>query len=298
MGRLSVRRLVTLVAALAWGTVLMGQTTHQVTRIVDGDTLVLSELGIVRLIGVDTPETVDPRRPVAEFGKSSSSYLSFLTLGKKVRVEYDQTRKDRYGRTLAYLYLTDDGRFVNQEIVRMGYGHVYTKYPFKFMEEFRAASKEAQLDDRGLWAFRLSSADISTLGAAVVPLGLLGTDATATTAGPTANASTVVYTTQTGKKYHLANCRSLSKSRIPMTLSEASPSYGACEICQPPVLVTPALPSAPLPVASAPRPAASPAQPRLTSQRCAATTQKGARCLRTASAGSAYCWQHGIGHQH
>src|SRR5687767_10944867 len=127
------RRVFSLAAVVLGSVALFAQTTHKVTRIVDGDTLVLFDLGTVRLIGVDTPETVDPRKPVEEFGKQSAAFLTGLVLGKTVRVEYDQTRKDRYDRTLAYLYLPD-GTFVNKEIVRMGYGHAYTKYPFKFTE--------------------------------------------------------------------------------------------------------------------------------------------------------------------
>jgi micrococcal nuclease len=122
-----------------------------VDRVVDGDTLVVSTIGTVRLIGVDTPETVHPRKPVQRFGAEASAFLKSLTLGQAVRLEYDQQRTDRYGRTLAYVYLAD-GRLVNLEIIRQGYGFAYTSFPFRFIAEFRATEREAREARRGLWA--------------------------------------------------------------------------------------------------------------------------------------------------
>ena len=130
---------------------LLAQSLDTVRRVIDGDTVVLSSIGTVRLIGVDTPETVDPRKPVQYFGREASSFARTLMLGKQVRVEYDQQRTDRYRRTLAYLYLLD-GTFVNREIVRQGYGHAYLSFPFRLMESFREAEREAREARRGLWA--------------------------------------------------------------------------------------------------------------------------------------------------
>lgn len=89
-------------------------------RVVDGDTVVLESIGRVRLIGIDTPETVDPRKPVEYFGVEVSARLRAMLSGERIRLEFDQTRRDRYGRILAYLYLSD-GRFVNREMVREGF---------------------------------------------------------------------------------------------------------------------------------------------------------------------------------
>jgi len=125
--------------------------TFQVERVIDGDTLVLATLGTVRLIGVDTPETVHPTKPVQYFGREASAFLRNLVLSRSVHVEYDQTRVDRYGRTLAYLYL-ESGVLVNLEIVRQGYGFAYTAFPFRLMAEFRAAERDAREQQRGLWA--------------------------------------------------------------------------------------------------------------------------------------------------
>jgi micrococcal nuclease len=123
---------------------------YAVTRVVDGDTVVLDAIGTVRLIGIDTPETVDPRKPVQAFGLEASAALRSMLNGQRVRLEYDQQRRDRYGRTLAYLYLLD-GTFVNREMVRRGYAHAYLDYPFQYMDDFRTAEREAREASRGLW---------------------------------------------------------------------------------------------------------------------------------------------------
>jgi endonuclease YncB( thermonuclease family) len=113
-----------------------------VQRVVDGDTLLLGTGERVRLIGVDTPETKRPNTPVEYFGKEASAFTKRLAEGKRIRLEYDQANnhlghKDPYGRTLAYIFL-EDGTLLNAEIIRQGYGHAFTRYPFSRMEEFKA----------------------------------------------------------------------------------------------------------------------------------------------------------------
>ena len=122
-----------------------------VKRVIDGDTIVLEYGERVRLIGVDTPETVHPNKPVQYFGKEASKFTKDMVEGKNVRLEYDWQRKDRYGRTLAYVYLLD-GIFVNAEIIKQGFGFAYTKYPFKYMDEFKDYEKNARKAGKGLWA--------------------------------------------------------------------------------------------------------------------------------------------------
>lgn len=121
-----------------------------VVTVIDGDTIVLDGGEKIRLIGVDTPETVHPNKPVEYFGKEASAFTRRLCEGKKVRLEYDLDRVDKYGRTLAYVYL-EDGTFVNAEIIKQGYGHAYTRFPFKYMGEFRKYEREARKNRRGLW---------------------------------------------------------------------------------------------------------------------------------------------------
>jgi micrococcal nuclease len=135
------------------GGLLPTSATRLCVRAVDGDTLELDGGERVRLIGVDTPETVDPRRPVQYFGKEASAFTHRMAQGRSVRLEYDQDTRDRYGRTLAYVYL-QDGTFLNAEIIRQGYGHAYTRFPFRYQAEFLALEREARAQGRGLWAAR------------------------------------------------------------------------------------------------------------------------------------------------
>ena len=123
---------------------------QRVERVVDGDTIVVEGVGRVRLIGVDTPETVSPRRPVEFFGREASAFTKRLLEGRRVRLEYDRERTDRYGRTLAYVHLAD-GTFANAEIIRRGYGHAYTRFPFRYLDRFRRLEREARSAGRGLW---------------------------------------------------------------------------------------------------------------------------------------------------
>ena len=123
----------------------------KVKRVVDGDTFVADAGERVRLIGVDTPETVHPKKSVEFYGKEASAFLDSLIEGKIVRLEYDWNQKDKYGRILAYVWL--DTLFINAEIIGQGYGHAYLKYPFKqeYMSMFRQLETEAREAGRGLW---------------------------------------------------------------------------------------------------------------------------------------------------
>lgn len=124
-----------------------------VERIVDGDTLVLAGGTRVRLIGIDTPETKDPRQPVECFGQEASAHLTDLVpTGTPVRLVYDIERQDRFDRTLAYLYRSADGLFVNAAMVRDGYAAAATFPPnVARAEEFVALQREARERGLGLW---------------------------------------------------------------------------------------------------------------------------------------------------
>lgn len=126
---------------------------------IDGDTVRIrvtnppKEVGIVetiRLIGVDTPETVHPRREMEAFGKEASDFTKERLLGKTVYLAFDWDLHDRYGRLLAYIY-TADKKCHNAELIRQGYGHAYTRFPFQFMEEFRGYEREAREGKKGLF---------------------------------------------------------------------------------------------------------------------------------------------------
>lgn len=124
--------------------------TFMVKRVIDGDTILLANGERVRLIGVDTPETKHPQKPVERFGKEAYLFTKRMVEGKEVRLEHDWQKRDKYGRLLAYVYLTD-GTFLNAEIIKQGYGFAYTKYSFKYLEEFRGYEREARENRRGLW---------------------------------------------------------------------------------------------------------------------------------------------------
>ncbi len=130
------------------------RTTGYCERVVDGDTIEVSVNGVVykvRYIGIDTPETVDPRRPVGYFGKEASAKNTELVLGKVVRMEKDISDMDKYGRYLRYVYVDD--LMINKELVRLGYAKVSTYPPdVKYVTVFLNAEREARDNKRGLWS--------------------------------------------------------------------------------------------------------------------------------------------------
>lgn len=128
-----------------------------VVRVVDGDTLVVRVQGRdekLRLIGVNTPETVDPRRPVQCFGREASRRLGELVpAGTGVRLERDAELRDRYGRLLAYVYRASDGLWLNRSLVADGYGNTMSIAPNVTYEgELLRAEREARAAGRGLWS--------------------------------------------------------------------------------------------------------------------------------------------------
>lgn len=126
-----------------------------VTKVVDGDTIDVEGGATIRLIGIDTPETVDPKRPVGCFGKEASNETKSLLSGKVVILQKDVSETDKYGRLLRYVYLPlDNGQilFVDDYLVREGFAKVLTYPPdVKYNEQFRQAEKEAREAKRGLW---------------------------------------------------------------------------------------------------------------------------------------------------
>lgn len=126
-----------------------------VTRVIDGDTIEIFENNStykVRLIGVDTPESVDPRKEVECYGLEASLFLKKELEGRVVELVNDpsQEDKDTYGRLLRYVYL--DNNLINQKIIEEGYGFEYTfKKPHQFQKEFKEAEENAKTNNKGLW---------------------------------------------------------------------------------------------------------------------------------------------------
>jgi len=135
-----------------------------VTRAVDGDTLKLENGERVRLIGIDTPEMHESSKlnrdaqrsgqdvaAIKQLGRQSYEFTKKLVEGKRVRLEFDVERFDKYKRILVYVYLSD-GTFVNAEIVKQGYASLMTYPPnVKYAELFQKLYREARENRRGLW---------------------------------------------------------------------------------------------------------------------------------------------------
>jgi micrococcal nuclease len=125
----------------------------QVTRVIDGDTIEVLINGStykVRYIGIDTPETVHPTKPVQWMGKEASDANKQLVDGKEVYLEKDISETDQYGRLLRYVYVADV--FVNAELVRLGFAQVSTYPPdVKYQSLFLQMQQDAREAERGLW---------------------------------------------------------------------------------------------------------------------------------------------------
>lgn len=213
----------------------------RIVDVIDGDTVKLNSGETVRLIGVDTPETVDPRKPVQAFGKEASDFLKRVATGQTVRLEYDgYNKRDRYQRLLVYLYLSD-GTMLNRLIIAEGYGHAYLNYPFKYMEDFRQCETAARQQGKGLWKPAPRPAPLSkmplgtTALSQLVPLPIVpATSMGFHDAKNSVVLSQSVYLAPTGKKYHRANCPSLKGSKTPTTEQAAiDGGFQACKRCYP-----------------------------------------------------------------
>jgi micrococcal nuclease len=130
---------------------------YKVSRYSDGDTITVDMNGkqeTIRFIGVDTPETHDPRKAVQCYGPAASAFTkNILTAaGSKVRLAGDSlsSNRDRYDRLLRYVYMPD-GTMLNQTLIREGYGFYYPYFPFTKSKDFEAAQSAARRDNKGLW---------------------------------------------------------------------------------------------------------------------------------------------------
>jgi endonuclease YncB( thermonuclease family) len=139
----------------SWPDPPKGAVAAKVQRVVDGDTFVASVNGRrerVRVIGVDTPESVDPNRPDEPFGEEASNFAKHYLNGRTVRMAGDVEPRDRYGRMLAYVWLAD-GTFWNALLAAEGYALQLTIPPnVTYADLFRRLVGEARREDRGLWA--------------------------------------------------------------------------------------------------------------------------------------------------
>jgi len=144
------------------------QPVNLVLRVLDGDTLKVEHKGrpeSVRLIGIDAPESRPNKKAkkdaqrgegdlntITSLGKEATRYVkSLVKPGDIIRIEFDKQIRDKYGRLLGYVYLSD-GKMLNEEIVKAGYAHMMTYPPnVKYQERFLRAYREARENHRGLW---------------------------------------------------------------------------------------------------------------------------------------------------
>jgi len=134
--------------------------TGKVVKVVDGDTIDVAVWGKthrVRMLGINTPESVDPRRPVECYGKEASTFAKKTLDGKTVKLKSDssQDTRDKYDRLLRYVWFeNEDGELTlfNLLAIQEGYAYEYTyQIPYQYQEPFKAAQQEADKAQRGLW---------------------------------------------------------------------------------------------------------------------------------------------------
>ncbi|MCK5608010.1 lamin tail domain-containing protein [Candidatus Pacearchaeota archaeon] len=124
-----------------------------VTQVIDGDTIsaiINNETYSIRLIGVDTPETVHPFEPIEKYGKEASDFLNRTIANKNVTLYFDEEKTDRYNRILAYVHY--DGDFINVLLIQKGLGSAYTRFPFKYLDNFVKYEQEAKNNGMGIWS--------------------------------------------------------------------------------------------------------------------------------------------------
>jgi len=133
------------------------QETFEVASITDGDTikvLIDGKTETIRLVNMNAPESVDPRRPVQCLGVEASDQMKALVEGRRVRLESDPTQsdRDRYGRLLRFVFL-EDGTDVGLRMIQLGYAHStpYGNTPHPYLDEYEQAESQAQENQRGLW---------------------------------------------------------------------------------------------------------------------------------------------------
>lgn len=139
--------------------------TYDVQKVVDGDTIEIMRYGKkeeVRLIGMDTPEVVDPRKPVQCYGREASAKAHEILEHTRVRLEFDPLsgERDKYNRLLAYLW-EQDGTLYNQWMIANGYAHEYTyqSQPYKYQAEFKSAQANAKAQSLGFWGTTTCNGD-------------------------------------------------------------------------------------------------------------------------------------------
>jgi micrococcal nuclease len=135
----------------AAGPTTTADETLRVRKVIDGDTITVSGVGTVRLLGVDAPEKTGGYRDAERYGDEATRFMRELVDGKVVRLEYDGERKDQFNRTLAYVVL-ENGTIANEAIIRAGWAETYRRFTYRRKPQFQAAERDARAAGRGMWA--------------------------------------------------------------------------------------------------------------------------------------------------
>jgi endonuclease YncB( thermonuclease family) len=122
-----------------------------VETVINGDTLLLENGTVVKLIGVTTPEANDPEERVRQFGLAASDFTQNMVEGKEIKIKYHYQQDNTDGRALASVYLVD-GTCLNSELIKQGYGHADRECTAGDVKEFLEYERQAQENRRGLWA--------------------------------------------------------------------------------------------------------------------------------------------------
>ncbi|MBI3836697.1 MAG: thermonuclease family protein [Planctomycetia bacterium] len=130
----------------------LAEGTYQLQRVVDGDTIIVFPDAVIRLIGVNTPETVKPEHPVEPWGPEATAFTKHFLEAGTVRLSFDRERVDRYGRFLAYVWVGDE--MLNEALLRAGLARFEPQFRYSesVKRRFRQTEQEAKRAGMGIWA--------------------------------------------------------------------------------------------------------------------------------------------------
>jgi micrococcal nuclease len=203
----------------------------KVTRVVDGDTMKVSftEGGkvkeeTIRLLLVDTPESVDPEKPVQPFALDASNYAKTMLTGKDVQLELDVSERDKYGRLLCYLYIGDN--MFNELLLENGYARVAYIYPpnVKYVDQFREIQKKAQQKALNIWSVE-NYAQEDGYHEGVVKGGATASAKSTTTATPKPVTTSKPTTTTTSKPSVIYNSCKEANAAGAYSIKKGEPGY-------------------------------------------------------------------------
>ena len=226
---------------------------HVVSRAIRADTIEVEGVGIVRMIGVETPDGKQPRESYAVHGQNAVSFVEKTLVGQNVRLEFDPANyergnRDELGQTLAYVY-TRDGKMINSELVRLGLAFVRGSEQFRASNDFRQLERDAVQNSRGVWGPSTGSSALASTPAAPtedkskatdkskhgspMPPDAIGTNIPALTTTTPSSTAPAVFVSPADKMYHKPGCELLdNKKKRAIDLSEArTEGYTACPRC-------------------------------------------------------------------